>query len=750
MSVEAKKVTQPKWHTPTPVTEQPQLKLYNSLTKTKNPFVSIKPNEIKWYSCGPTVYDSSHMGHARNYVTIDINRRILQDYFGYNVTFVQNVTDIDDKIIIRARQNYLFEEKIKKQYKTVTDELVKYTQESLVEYIKKNVNLNSVEELNNWLATSKTEELAAINPKYPMYYKALQKATESIKYAKTIPVEEFLANVQDIVVPKLDRELGSSVVDPEIFKSLPSYWENQYDIDMQQLNVLPADIKTRVSEYVPEIVEFVEKIISNGFAYKTADGSVYFNTNAFESSDKHSYAKLQPWNKGSLSLISEGEGSLTSNAGGKLSPNDFALWKASKPGEPAWESPWGKGRPGWHIECSVMASDVLGEQMDIHSGGIDLAFPHHDNELAQSEAFFDNKQWVNYFLHTGHLHIEGQKMSKSLKNFITIQEALEKYSAKQLRLSFALIPWNNQLDFKDTLLNQVKSIENTYNKFFLNVRSINSDIHDRINNGEIISEKFGESEKKLLEDLNTARDQVHEAFCDNLSTPTVIKVISELINTTNLYIANNSDMRIRPVVVIAKYITKILSILGFDARADSLGWKTETEGSSGGSESEEIKLQFAKTISNIRDEIRKYGIESKNQVLLTLSDKIRDEDLLNLGISIDDRTEGNGLVKILNKAEQEQLINQRNEKLQKIKEKEKKKLEQQRLKEQQEKEKLEKASLKPQDMFQDKSKYSEWDAEGIPTKDVNGEEVTKSAKKKLVKQWTAQKKLHEQYFPQNN
>lgn len=171
--------------------------------------------------------------------------------------------------------------------------------------------------------------------------------------------------------------------DHTIFRSLAAYWEDRFFQDMRRLRVRDPDTLTRVTEYVPEIVSFVEGIVKNGYGYEV-EGSVYFDTLAFDRADNHSYAKLEPWSKGNSELLEEGEGAL-SVATGRRSPADFALWKASKPGEPSWPSPWGPGRPGWHIECSVMASAVLGDRMDIHSGGIDLAFPHHDNEMAQSE-----------------------------------------------------------------------------------------------------------------------------------------------------------------------------------------------------------------------------------------------------------------------------------------------------------------------------------------------------------------------------
>lgn len=295
--------------------------------------------------------------------------------------------------------------------------------------------------------------------KIKMHIKTVLSASDDIiQYLKlATPSEVPSLGVNDILLPYLDFLYGSSIdaSDHSIFTKLTKKFEDRFMEDVRSLNCLDPDEVTRVTEYGPQIVDFVKKVQENGFAYKTSDGSVYFDGEAFEEAE-NVYARLEPWNRNNKALQADGEGSLTKKTSEKKSDSDFALWKASKPGEPSWPSPWGDGRPGWHIECSAMASDRLGKQMDIHSGGIDLAFPHHDNELAQSEAYWQDKdhrhgQWVNYFLHMGHLSIQGSKMSKSLKNFTTIRDALgrDDWTPRGLRIVFLSGGWREGIEITE-------------------------------------------------------------------------------------------------------------------------------------------------------------------------------------------------------------------------------------------------------------------------------------------------------------
>lgn len=297
--------------------------------------------------------------------------------------------------------------------------------------------------------------------KVKMHLNNMNSAVEAINTGAIFP------GTDEILLPYLDSLYKETIdtSDQTMFTDLTQSMEKLFMDDMDALNVLRPDVITRVTAYVPQIADFVERIVDKGFAYES-EGSVYFDIDAFERGG-NTYARLRPDVRNDKSLQEEGEGSLSKNLVGKRNAGDFALWKKSKAGEPYWPSKWGDGRPGWHIECSVMASDVLGSQMDIHSGGIDLTFPHHDNELAQSEAYFCEHEkgehtWVNYFLHMGHLSISGSKMSKSLKNFQTIEDALATtYSARGMRIVFLMGRWNDGVEISPDMRLQADNWEST-------------------------------------------------------------------------------------------------------------------------------------------------------------------------------------------------------------------------------------------------------------------------------------------------
>jgi cysteinyl-tRNA synthetase len=303
------------------------MKIFNTMSGQKEEFIPMGET-VKMYVCGVTPYDNSHFGHAMSYVFFDVIRRYIM-YRGYKLKYVQNVTDIEDKIILRANQRGI-----------------------------------------------STTELA----------------------------EKFTA----------------------------SYFE-----DMAALNVMKPDITPRATEEVPKIIEVIEGLINKGYAYKTPDGSVYFRVTKDEDYGQLSHRTLDMMQAGARIEVGEV----------KEHPMDFALWKAAKPGEPSWDSPWGKGRPGWHIECTAMSLKYLGEQIDIHAGGMDLVFPHHENEIAQSESFTGKKPFVKYWLHNGFLQIGEEKMSKSLGNMLTIKEVLGKHSPDAVRVFILGSHYRSPLSF---------------------------------------------------------------------------------------------------------------------------------------------------------------------------------------------------------------------------------------------------------------------------------------------------------------
>ena len=319
------------------------LRLYNTLSGKKEPFEPLEPGRVKMYVCGVTVYDHCHLGHARAAIVFDVIRRYLE-YRGHEVAFVCNFTDVDDKIIVRARR-------------------------------------------------------------------------------LKIPISE-----------------------------LTERFIREYYADMDALGVRRADAAPRATENIEGMIEMISTLLEKGFAYETA-GSVYYDVEKFPG-----YGKLSRRNTEELEAghrVEPGEG--------KRNPLDFALWKAAKPGEPEWESPWGAGRPGWHIECSVMSSRCLGERFDIHGGGEDLIFPHHENEIAQSEGCFGH-DWVRYWMHNGFVRINHEKMSKSKGNFFTIKAILEDYPPEVIRYFLLGAHYRHPVDYSDRVVDEArKGLDRLYN-----------------------------------------------------------------------------------------------------------------------------------------------------------------------------------------------------------------------------------------------------------------------------------------------
>lgn len=387
------------------------MRLYNTLTRQKEEFKPIKPGEIKMYVCGPTVYNFFHIGNGRTFIVFDTIRRYFE-YRGYNVKFVQNFTDIDDKMIKRA------------------------------------------------------------------------------------------------------NEEGSTV------KEIGDKYIKEYYTDADALNIERATVNPRATEYIGQIIKFVKELIEKGYAYEV-DGDVYFSTKKF-----NDYGKLSKQNLDELNL-----GNRVSVDERKKDPMDFAIWKAKKEGEPAWKCPWGEGRPGWHIECSCMAKNILGDTIDIHAGGMDLSFPHHENEIAQSESL-TGKPFANYWMHSAYVNVDNKKMSKSLNNFFTAREVLKDYDSDVIRFLMLSCHYRVQLNYSKDLLDSAKaSVERLYNAI--------GNLENLIE--EVKLEKMTDEEKKYLESLNKYREKYIEKMDDDFNTADAITAIFDLIKDTNTNIGINSS-----------------------------------------------------------------------------------------------------------------------------------------------------------------------------------------------------------------
>ena len=412
------------------------IKLYNTLTNKKEVFQPIEPGQVKIYACGETVYDRSHLGHARSAINFDVMRNVFKT-LGYAVTYVRNHTDIDDKMINRA-------------------------------------------------------------------------------------------NERGITVAQLAEEMIGF-----------------HDIDMSSLGINPPDFAPRATEYVPQIIEMIQSIYDKGLAYE-AGGDVFFRVREFEEYGKLSGKNIDDLQSGARVEVDDS----------KDDALDFVLWKGAKPGEPTWDSPWGPGRPGWHIECSGMGKDLLGTTFDIHTGGSDLIFPHHENEIAQSECA-NEQTFVNFWLHNGMIKIEGEKMSKSLGNFAIIADLVEKYHPELVRFFILSTQYRQSLDFSEAAVeSRLEGLDRIYGaleKFESNKAAKPSAEAD--------------FDKKQLEEHH---QRFLQAIADDLNTPQAIGVLFELTRVLNSI--DNQD----PVAeLLYKEILDLGDILGILKISPSQWFKTQ-------------------------------------------------------------------------------------------------------------------------------------------------------------------------------
>ena len=388
------------------------MKVYNTLTRKKEELVPITPSEIKMYACGPTVYNYIHIGNARPLCIFDILRRYLE-YRGYNVKFVQNFTDIDDKIIRRANEEHV--------------------------------------------------DFSEISERY---------------------IKEF--------------------------------WT-----DADGLNVRHATINPKATENIDAIIQIISTLIEKGYAYE-AQGDVYFSTEKFKDYGKLSHQPLEDLEAGARIMVGEV----------KREPMDFAVWKAAKPGEPAWDSPWGKGRPGWHIECSAMNWRYLGDTIDIHCGGQDLIFPHHENEIAQSECF-TGKPFAHYWMHNGYINVDNVKMSKSLGNFFTVRDVAEKYGYEPIRYLLISAQYRSPINYSTDIIEQCIA---ALNRLYTCRDSLDFELKNA-------ADAEHDGDKAIIDGFDKYREQFISAMDDDLNTADAIASIFELVRDINTNVVGKTPSK---------------------------------------------------------------------------------------------------------------------------------------------------------------------------------------------------------------
>ncbi len=453
------------------------MKIFNSLTMQKEEFVPIEEGKVRMYACGPTVYNYIHVGNARPLIMFDVLRRYLE-YRGYEVTFVQNFTDVDDKIIKRANEEGSSSKEISEKY-----------------------------------------------------------------------IAEFIT-------------------------------------DSRGLGVREATVHPKATENIEQIISLVETLIRKGYAYEV-NGDVYYRTAKFEGYGKLSHQPLEDLQAGARIDVADI----------KENPMDFALWKAAKPDEPYWDSPWGRGRPGWHIECSAMSSRYLGETIDIHCGGQDLIFPHHENEIAQSEAA-NGCKFVNYWMHNGFISVDNKKMSKSLNNFFTVREAAGVYGYDSIRMFMLMSHYRSPLNYSGDILTQA-------NNALERLSTAKANLDFFAENG--VDGEMTAAESKISEGLEKYRTRFCEVMDDDLNTADAVAVIFELVREINAAVSPASNPTKALARACAAIFDELAGVIGIPLAKAEDGLELEVEKLIEARQTARKAKNFAEA-DRIRDELKAKGI----------------------------------------------------------------------------------------------------------------------------------------------